>query len=408
MSNSKNPVKQINPTYLKDFKCIGGSCEDSCCIGWDVDIDRITFRQYFRTKDSSMRSMFQSYIYKNEYCYSTEVDYGKVRMEASKRCPFLDENCYCKIFSNMGEEYLSNVCSSFPRVTNAIDDYYETSLYLSCPEAARLVLLNPEGICFEKNNQPLTKHVLGSIVDTRLAEYSDSPVKFFHLIRKKCISIIQNRNYPLTKRLKALGNFLEILDEKSDFDLASMYKYLNNFDTDNFSDLPEASSSLPLLVSLFQEWTNKLNTFSSIENAQFINYTKLVREAFTLDSGEDIKVKSALYEDSLQRYFEPFLEEYEYIFENDLVNIMFKNVFPFSMTHRMFDGYLMLIIHFLWVRFYMVAFFSASKEASASDAVKLIQVLAKTLDHHNTYMDDLFYELKDCEYDNMEFIKVLI
>ncbi len=36
-------VKMRYPIYLKEFKCIGGECEDSCCIGWDVDIDKFTF-----------------------------------------------------------------------------------------------------------------------------------------------------------------------------------------------------------------------------------------------------------------------------------------------------------------------------------------------------------------------------
>ena len=39
-------AKKINkryPVYFEDFKCIGGKCEDSCCIGWNIDIDKVTF-----------------------------------------------------------------------------------------------------------------------------------------------------------------------------------------------------------------------------------------------------------------------------------------------------------------------------------------------------------------------------
>ena len=38
-------TKKINkryPVYFEDFKCIGGKCEDSCCIGWNIDIDKVT------------------------------------------------------------------------------------------------------------------------------------------------------------------------------------------------------------------------------------------------------------------------------------------------------------------------------------------------------------------------------
>ena len=37
--------KSLYPEYYDEFKCIGGSCEDSCCVGWDIDIDKITFRK---------------------------------------------------------------------------------------------------------------------------------------------------------------------------------------------------------------------------------------------------------------------------------------------------------------------------------------------------------------------------
>ena len=46
----------------------------------------------------------------------------------------------------VAEEYLSNVYTCFPRVTNKIDEVYEMSLDVSCPEAARLILLNKEKI----------------------------------------------------------------------------------------------------------------------------------------------------------------------------------------------------------------------------------------------------------------------
>ena len=39
-------AKKINkryPVYFEEFKCIGGKCEDSCCIGWNIDIYKVTF-----------------------------------------------------------------------------------------------------------------------------------------------------------------------------------------------------------------------------------------------------------------------------------------------------------------------------------------------------------------------------
>lgn len=99
-------IKMRYPRYFKEFKCIGGNCEDSCCIGWDIDIDKVTFKQYYKIQDKEMKRMFQKNVHNNDFCTSCDVDYGKVKLKADKRCPFLDEENYCIIYSKIGEEYL--------------------------------------------------------------------------------------------------------------------------------------------------------------------------------------------------------------------------------------------------------------------------------------------------------------
>ena len=102
-------VKMRYPMYLKEFKCIGGECEDSCCIGWDVDIDKFTFYQYESVSNSHMKNTLESNLIKNKKCQCDEIDFAKVKLGENKRCPFLKCNNYCVIHSNLGEEYLSNV-----------------------------------------------------------------------------------------------------------------------------------------------------------------------------------------------------------------------------------------------------------------------------------------------------------
>ncbi len=402
-------IKLIYPTYLKEFQCIGGACEDSCCIGWDVDIDRITFRQYFRTKELNMREMFKTYVYKNEDSYSDVVDYGKVRLDTSKRCPFLNNDNYCKIYKNLGESYLSNVCTSYPRVTNAVDDFYEVSLYVSCPEAARLILLNPEGIRFEERLQPLNKHVLGSVVDTRLKEHQQSPIEYFKEIRETCIQLIQDRGYPLGQRLLNLGFFLEELQENSEVSQESMLYYLRSFNPATHVRAGNSEgTNLPLLLSIIKKWIKNLHVTTDIDSEKFIAYTKMIQEAFMIKESNHLLTQASLYEASITQFFDPFMREHEYLFENDLVNLMFRNFFPFSQTYAMFDGYMMLIVHFIWLRFYLAGVFKYNKTASIEDAVRVIQVVTKTIDHHKSFLQDIFNELKDQEFDHMTFVQTLL
>ena len=34
------------PDYYSEFKCIAGNCTDTCCAGWQVDVDDRSYAYY--------------------------------------------------------------------------------------------------------------------------------------------------------------------------------------------------------------------------------------------------------------------------------------------------------------------------------------------------------------------------
>ena len=34
------------PDYFSEFSCIAGDCKDSCCLGWEIDIDEDSYEYY--------------------------------------------------------------------------------------------------------------------------------------------------------------------------------------------------------------------------------------------------------------------------------------------------------------------------------------------------------------------------
>lgn len=126
--------------YVENFSCIGGACEDSCCIGWDVDIDKKTYESYKGLSDSEIHPIVQINLYKNEWCHDAKIDYAKVKLRKNKWCPFLTSDKWCLIQKKLGESYLSNVCKNFPRIYNQLNGKSHLTLTLSCPVAARRLL----------------------------------------------------------------------------------------------------------------------------------------------------------------------------------------------------------------------------------------------------------------------------
>ena len=121
------------PKYYKDFKCIAEKCKNSCCIGWEIDIDKKALTKYKKLKSPYGASILDTV---------SMDDTPHFKLLPGDRCPHLDENGLCKIIINEGEAYLSDICREHPRFYN-YTSVCEVGVGMSCEEAARVILSSP-------------------------------------------------------------------------------------------------------------------------------------------------------------------------------------------------------------------------------------------------------------------------
>lgn len=372
-------TKILKPTYLQHFKCIGGDCEDSCCIGWNIDIDKLTYRKYFRTNNSLMKDKFKKYLYKNEYCEFEEVDYGKVKILKNKWCPFLNRDKLCDIYNNLGEEYLSNVCHSFPRIYNVLNNTYELSLSMSCPEAVRMLFDDKKPITFVEENSVLDKHIIHSYVNLKDKHWNGSPIKNLKELREMSINTLQNRNLKIDKRLSLLGSNLEKKKQEDvPLNVTDVYRFQLNF--------------FKYLISI-------LNVDSEIDSQVFIQYTQYCK---AISRSKDI------YQKILDTIVNPFIEKNEYLFEHYLVNAVFQSNFPFNINQDQFDGYLILIVRFVFIKFYLSGLAFKNGKLTKEDIISMVQVHTKIVNHHDTFILQTLENVKDKDFDNLNFVNTLL
>ena len=50
------------PEYIQEFKCIGKDCTDSCCVGWDIKIDKSTFNKYKNSANKEIKLNFSKVV----------------------------------------------------------------------------------------------------------------------------------------------------------------------------------------------------------------------------------------------------------------------------------------------------------------------------------------------------------
>ena len=283
------------------------------------------------------------------------------------------------------------------------------SLDLSCPEASRIILNLKEGIKFKKYSKKLNKHIMSGILDTKNKEFKDTLVKYFNEMRDTSINIIQNRKYSLSKRLYVLGVFLSTIDDLYEEDLQKVNSFIKNFKIENYAKEYERDTmNYVIQVSFLKNIVDSLNIVNEIDSITFKEHTKEALSGFNLKSPNDLQNNASDYINAFNRYEEEYFHKYDYIFENYLVNSIYNNLFPFSESDYIFDGYIMLLLRYSLIRFYLVGKFIKRKKDSKDDIIAFIQVFVKAVEHDKNYRMEILEYIKDNDFDNIEFAKTLI
>ena len=123
-------MKVFYPAYYHNFQCLAGSCPDSCCKEWTVDVDPAS-AEYYRQLEGPLGDRLRQVL--------TDTPEGTVMTIEDGRCPMWCQDGLCRIQAELGHEALCRTCQDFPRLTHDYGDFTELGLELSCPEAARLI-----------------------------------------------------------------------------------------------------------------------------------------------------------------------------------------------------------------------------------------------------------------------------
>lgn len=120
-------MKTTKLNCYKNFRCIAERCSDSCCIGWEIDIDPDTLRVY--EKESGALG---DKLKKN-------IKDGSFVLTEDERCPFLQSDGLCELICRKGEGFLCEICREHPRYYEYCDDHLDMGIGLCCEEGCRLL-----------------------------------------------------------------------------------------------------------------------------------------------------------------------------------------------------------------------------------------------------------------------------
>ncbi|MGN1267660.1 MAG: flagellin lysine-N-methylase [Dorea sp.] len=126
------------PDYYKEFTCTADACEDTCCAGWQIVIDKKSQNKYKKVQGDFRKRLLHSIRWREEV----------FKQDKEKRCAFLNENNLCDMYMALGPDSLCKTCRLYPRHIEEFEGVREISLSLSCPEVAKILLSRKEPVCF--------------------------------------------------------------------------------------------------------------------------------------------------------------------------------------------------------------------------------------------------------------------
>jgi lysine-N-methylase len=395
-----NTTSTIQPTYAAAFRCIGDRCEDACCSHWDIPLDRKTYEQYKlfpREKLGTTVSELVSIRSAN----APDGLYAWIGRRPSGHCAFFGDDRLCNIQREYGQQMLSATCSIYPRSLSLVGDQLEGSLSLSCPEAARNVLFDPD---LMQTRGDLRAGGFRTDNVYRLAsDQNGSPGKpheAFLAIRQWMIGTLRDRSRPLWHRLMDIGAMCQRLEDHT---IA-----LKPVDWETMPSRPG--------------W--KLDVVFELAGALMSDATgSRFREAFrtfvdgvgSMDPGMPGDYLDG-FSQVAGRYHRSFFNSHPYVLENFVINYIFQHLFPYGRvvdaklpSRGIFDQFLLLATQFAWIDTMLVGIAGHHRGAFAAEhVVHAVQSFTREFEHEPGATEGLLGVVKQRQMDNLEGMAILV
>ena len=289
-------MSNLNPNYYNKFQCLGSKCIETCCQGWNIDVDH---NSHSKLHDLSRKNGDNIEKFFAKSTNPTLEKFSYINIKKNGFCPFLDKNKLCGIQKKYGENYLPETCKNFPRRKVNFDTVQIKTLNLACPEVARLCLTQKDSMKVflnEKKEVNFLKIVPNHLHNsyTRVGEQLFN--RIYNLFKKKslhipnllliCESILnEQKNLEFNPhKIDSVLDFLVNQFKKLDFlnfDRSTIkLNFLNDLNIFFQKTLPESSLSGILsktqneLVEKFSNLEEASNNFKIINKMKYENFEK--------------------------------------------------------------------------------------------------------------------------------------
>jgi lysine-N-methylase len=369
----------FTPVFYKDFECIGSACENHCCHHWSVTVDRETFKKYKKHGDIKVRTIAEK---KTKSCGQNGIDYRQIKLEKNGNCPLLDEQNLCYLHKNYGEDWLPQICNLYPRENKLIDGELYTSLSISCPEAARKILLDPGSMTIDQvpvtAKTPLPKYA------SKLMIKNPELQRLFKKMAYNCI--LAENSDTIEGRLFNLGVLFRLASQRLGKG-ERIEQLLMTFDqviaSGDLNELLEKTEP----VQRTQEYVLQqllLENSLSVGNAVLSKYREQASELAQQSGVLDL---SGYYGKYCQAGYEKLVDTHGHAFLNLMLHWVYSKSFDLEDSELLFEQFAVFALKFFYIRTLcgMLNKPDNTKEDSAALLVGITHCISRNADHDRNF-----------------------
>jgi len=400
-------LSALMPRYVERFRCIGPSCEDTCCAGWPVHIDKKTYKAYRNQTHPALQPLLARMRRLDDA--SDVRGYAILPTSGGDgACP-AQQDGLCSVHATLGESYLNDTCQNYPRINRNVNGQQEQALSLSCIEAARMALLAEDA--FEFVEAPIS--VREGTVHTTVVAGRISP-QLMNEARIFCMNLMRTRELALWQRLAILGAFCEALER---YLIGNAEQQAIQTIIDDFIGVIESGELVATLELIQPDHASQARVFATLWGVRGFTATSafqqnlMQRIATGLGGDANGQVSAAALEAAylrgLQR-LEAMLASTPWLLENYLLNEMFANLFPVDGGNP-YSVYLQLVARFGLLRLLLAA------QCNAEDALPQLSTLTATValqcrrfQHDRDYTTQVNRSLRESGWADLDKLYTLI
>lgn len=373
-------MRELSIDAFNNFECIGGLCEDHCCKEWIISIDKPTYKKYEKETNKEFKETFKNAVLKLKD--GGKNNYAMINLGEDGACPFLDNERLCSIYKIMGPENMCSTCKIYPRYSVQVGDIIQKTISLSCPEACRKVLLRKEPIEFNlKEINKTGKITVNKILAFDKKEHFSE--KIFFKLRSFAIGLLQNREYSIEERLIILGLFIEDINNKDKEEILEVIdKYLYDISKNNYKNILNYFDLTDMLdIEIKYSVKAYLKVVSRFKQSKIKENIKNMKDGLKIDENNNYEDVKKNYSDIKNTYYNPFIKDYEYVFENYLVNYVFHNVTMHS-RKNLFKDYAEMLVYYSMIKFMLIGVCGNFKEnMNEANLVTTISTFLRATEH---------------------------